>query len=241
MCSRERESQRRADNHEKSCIHRPAGRRGRRQAFLIENGGFEEGIAYPNGLDGNTGGIPNPWVMTSWSPDTHDKTGVDGWDDDTGIDFGDGVGIFQNMPTIFGNRFVGIAAGNFGVEAFGQTVSGMRIGDRITVSAWMQTDDRGRGGIAGGPFSGLGTIDVYVDSVRVGSFNPNSRGGIWEQRSLSFVAETESAFISFVANYDPTTGEAAFMGIDEIQAVPEPATLAALGVGLGLLARRRRR
>lgn len=147
------------------------------------------------------------------------------------------------------NRFLGFAAGNaqgtFFNESFSQTTAPLVGGQTYTISADLAADDLGKASGFGGPYTGRGSVDVYLDSNYIGSLAPNTATLTWESRSFTFVApNVSSALFTFVAGLDPITMHPSYIGIDNIQlVVPEPGSIF-LGISavasLGLRFRRRR-
>lgn len=207
----------------------------------ILNGSFETGVGYSSGPNIYVAGTPTPWVATSYTPDLYDNTGADGW----GIG---GIPAYDNMfKGVFacqGNRFIGFAASpDFGGinEAFQQTTAPLIAGQPYTLSACMAVDDLGKAIPYGGPYSGRGEVDVYLNSSLIGTFAQNTASLTWESRSISFIAPSSGpATFEFVAQLDPNTSHASYIALDHI-AVPAPASLPLLGLtGVAAMHRRRR-
>lgn len=211
------------------------------QAF-IANGSFETGLAYPGGPNIFSAGTPAPWVATTFTPDMYDNTGADGW----GLA---GIPAYQNMfagvAACKGNRFIGFGASvTFSFqEAFGQSVSGLTVNQSYTISSCMITDTHASIPQYGGPYSGFGQVDAYFNNVLIGTFSPNTTALTWQARSFSFVAPASSGFLEFRAAinpFDPVL-QGSYMGLDDIQVVPEPGSVAALAIGAAAVIVRRRR
>lgn len=209
-------------------------------AAIVANGSFETGLAYPGGPNIFSAGTPTPWVATSYTPDMYDNTGADGW----GLG---GVPAYQNMfantAAYQGHRFLGFAvstAMNF-YEAFGQNVSGLNQGSTYTLQAALITDTHAQILQYGGPYSGFGMVGVYFNNALVGTLTPNSQALTWQSRSFTFVAPASSGFLEFRAQANPNDPvlQGSYMGIDGIEVVPEPASFAALGLGVVALLRRK--
>ncbi|MCL4221625.1 MAG: hypothetical protein KJZ65_09660 [Phycisphaerales bacterium] len=204
----------------------------------IQNGSFELGLAYPSGLSIFTAGTPSPWFATSFTPDLYDNTGVDGWSL-AGIPAYNGM--FAQMLACDGNRFIGFAASATFSEAFAQTTAPLVAGQQYTLGACMAVDDLGKAAPFGGPYTGRGVVDVYLNSGYIGSFAQNTATYTWEARSITFVATSSlPATFTFVAQVDPTNGAASYMALDHIRLVPAPGAAALLGLGGVMCARRRR-
>ena len=211
------------------------------QAF-IANGSFESGLAYSGGPNIFSAGTPAPWVATSFTPDMYDNPGADGWSLA-------GIPAYQNMfantPACQGHRFIGFGASvtfNF-QEAFGQSVSGLTVNQTYTISTCLITDTHASIPQFGGPYSGFGQVDVYFNNSQIGTFTSNTTALTWQSRSFSFVAPASSGFLEFRAAinpFDPVL-QGSYMGMDDIQVVPEPGSVVAMVAELaGILVRRRR-
>ncbi len=204
----------------------------------IQNGSFELGLAYPSGPNIFTAGTPTPWVATSFTPDLYDNTGVDGWNL-AGIPAYNGM--FAHMLACDGNRFIGFGASAAFNESFEQTTAPLVAGQQYTLSACMSVDDFGKAAPFGGPYTGRGVVDVYLNSAYIGSFAQNTATYAWQSRSITFLATSSlPATFSFVAQVDPLSGAASYIGLDGIRLVPAPGAMALIGIG-GVLSMRRRR
>lgn len=210
---------------------------------FITNGSFETGVAYTGGPNIFSAGTPAPWTATNFTPDMYDNSGADGW----GLA---GIGAYGNMMSgvvaTHGHRFIGFGASapmGFS-ESFGQNVSGLTINNQYTVSASMVTDDTTLGNQQfGGPYDGFGTIDAYFNNAYIGTFSQNTLSKTWQTRSFTFTAGATSGFLEFRAVIDTSTPvlRSSYMGLDNIQTVPEPVSLMTLGFGVAAMLRRRMR
>ncbi|MBL8059186.1 MAG: hypothetical protein JNK63_00550 [Chthonomonas sp.] len=211
-------------------------------AFIV-NGSFETGTAYSGAPNIFSPGTPAPWVATTFTPDMYDNAAVDGW----GIG---GIAAYNNMMSgvvaAHGHRFIGFAASapmGFG-ESFGQNVSGLTVNNQYTVTASMITDPTTLGNVQfGGVYDGYGTIDAYFNNAYIGTFAQNTLSKTWQTRSFTFTASATSGFLEFRAMADMSTPvlRSSYMGLDNLQTVPEPFTMVTLGLGLASLIRRRSR
>lgn len=210
---------------------------------FITNGSFESGSAYGGSPSIWVAGTPAPWTATSYTPDMYDNTGADGW----GMA---GIAAYDNMMSgvtaCGGNRFIGFAAstGFGGInEAFGQNVSGLVPGQMYTISTCMITDVSAPALAFGGPYNGYGHVDVYLNSIYLGTFTNNTLAKTWQARSFSFFAPATSGFLKFEAQLDNTSPVLlnSYMGLDDLQVVPEPASMIIVSSGVLALLRKRRK
>lgn len=198
-----------------------------RAESLVINGSLEGDIANME--------LPAGWVVLGGTPDTMDTTsnvGVQDWRS------------FAVAPTASpdGGTWVGLGiTGNY-IEQFGQSISGLTVGQTYTVS-W-QAANFGVNNF-NNSYLGSNAIGVLLDGASIGQGAKLSLSSSWHAQSLSFVATSTSPLLSFrLAN-----AEKAYLGIDGISltaggvtpAVPEPSgwVLMALGsVALGVARRR---
>lgn len=211
-------------------------------AFIV-NGSFETGTAYTGGPNIFSAGTPTPWVATSFTPDMYDNTGADGW----GLaGIGPYNGMMSSVVAAHGNRFIGFGASaplGF-AESFGQAVLGLIVNTLYAVTTSMITDNTTLGNQQyGGPYDGFGTVDAYFNNAYVGTFAQNTLSKTWQTRSFTFTAGAAAGFFEFRAMIDNSTPvlRSSYMGLDNIQTVPEPLSMVALGLGVLPLLRRRLR
>lgn len=198
-----------------------------RAESLVVNGSLEGSIA---NMD-----VPTGWTVLAGTPDTVDLTsnvGVSGW-----LSFG-------VAPTASpdGGTWVGLGIDGSYIESFGQTLSGLSIGQTYTVS-WQAANF----GINNSANSYLGSnaIGVMLDGASIGQGSSLSLSSSWSTQSLTFVATSASQLLSFQL----ATSEKAYLGIDGISvstggiapAVPEPSTWLMMAMGLAALGAARRR
>lgn len=179
-------------------------------------------------------GVPTGWTIFEGTPDIMDAT--------------DNVGLLNTLrfgatPTAStdGGTWVGLGSYGSYMERFGQTLSGLTVGQQYTVS-W----EAGNFGYTYGSINYLGSnaISVQVDGVTVGSGTQLDLGSNWYKQSLTFTAGAASQQLSFIL---ASTTSKAYMSIDGVsvkatQAVPEPGTWALMGLGLfGVMAATRRK
>jgi hypothetical protein len=199
-----------------------------RAESLVVNGSLNGSIA---NMD-----VPTGWTVLAGTPDTMDTTsnvGVSGW-----LSFG-------VAPTVSpdGGTWVGLGIRGDYIEQFGQTLSGLAVGQTYTVS-WQAANF----GVLNSVDSYLGSnaISVMLDGATIGQGATLGLSSNWATQSLTFVATSASQMLSFRL----AQGEKAYMGIDGISvttggltpAVPEPSTWALMAMGvvaIGALRRRR--
>lgn len=219
----------------------------------LVNGDFETGVPYPAAIGRFnifSSGAPTPWSAPPLiSPDCYANVSAninDGWPL-TGIPaYGN---MFQNMLAASGNRFMGMAAGvgpNGGTffESIRQTTPPLIGGQTYTISAALAAEDTGKAPPQyGGPYTGRGKVDVYLDNAYIGTLAPNTASLTWQQRSFSFVApNTSTAVFDFrVAFANASAPVPSYVGIDNITLVPEPGACLLTTTGLALCSFRRRR
>jgi len=198
-----------------------------RAESLVVNGSLDGSIA---NMD-----VPTGWTVLAGTPDTVDLTsnvGVSGW-----LSFG--VAPTESPD---GGTWVGLGINGSYIESFGQTLSGLTIGQTYTVS-WQAANF----GINNSANSYLGSnaIGVMLDGASIGQGDSLSLSSAWSTQSLTFVATSASQLLSFQL----ATSEKAYLGIDGISvttggttpAVPEPSTWALMAIGVAALAATRRR
>jgi len=130
-----------------------------------------------------------------------------------------------------GNYMIVNGSVNTGLDVYATvTVAGLTAGSTYSLSAWVTNV------YPDNPAS----LDFSVDSNNVGTISPVGLG-TWQQFSTTFVATGSTASISILDTNQIAHGND--FGIDDIsvEAVPEPATMAVLGLGAAALLRRRRK
>ena len=168
-------------------------------------------------LEGQVGAgqVPAGWSINSITPDTTSAT---------------------NQPFTFnvnpgdspdGGTWVALARNTNVFESFGQTVAGLIVGTTYEISYYVTNT-----GCCSGGFSADAEILVDVDLTNVFTGTTRTQDGTWYQEAFNFTATAASHRFDFYL----ATGLNAYMGIDGISMVasdvPEPGTLALLGIGL---------
>lgn len=167
-------------------------------------------------------GVPTGWSVTTPSPDTMDAT--------HNVGVNDGGTTFSATPsaTPDGGTWVGFAREGTFIESFGQTVSGFTVGAMYSM-AWYH----GNFGYNLG-YTGTNAISLLINGVSVGDGGALALGSAWVNESVSFVASATSLRFDFQLR-DTARSYHSIDGIrltDVVTGVPEPMSLALVGVGL---------
>lgn len=184
-------------------------------------------------------GTPSGWTILEGTPDTMDggnNVGVAGATD---------FGVAPASASPDGGTWVGIGMNGSYVERFGQTLSGLSIGQTYTVSWFAGNFGLNRMSDTGNvQYLGSNAIDVMLDGVSVGHGATLGLSSNWFNESLTFTATSASQQLSFKL----ASATKAYLSIDGIAvvagatpAVPEPSTWAMMGIGLVGLALSKRR
>lgn len=180
---------------------------------IVVNGSLTDAI--------ENNGVPSGWTIFDGSPDVMDALNNVGVEDL--LNFGATPSASPD-----GGTWVGIGSDVGYVERFGQTLSGLTIGQQYTVS-WFA----GNFGYTLGSNSYLGSnaINVMIDGASIGTGSALTLGSAWASQSLTFSATSASQLISFKL----ATSDKAYLSIDGIAvtaAVPEPSTWLMMALGL---------
>ncbi len=191
------------------------------QAAIVTNGSLTGPIA--------NGGVPSGWTVMLGSPDTMDASanvGVPGLGD-----FGAAPGASPD-----GGTWVGMGSDVGFVERFGQTLTGLTVGQTYSIS-WAA-------GNFGYSPTGFGYINpnaiaAMIDGSVVGTGGTLALSSNWMAQSVSFVASATTHQLAFQLATDAKS----YMSIDgiNVSAVPEPSTIALMLAGVGLVALRTQR
>ena len=221
------------------------------QAQNLVNGGFE-GVGAVNTGNGWT---VNPITLTSGPGGA---SGVDqGW-----ATFGGDAGATASQSSVAAlsgtySLLETVNAGNnWGPAGAYQIISGITPGQKYTFDVWAMTDTANDAYAAGAGFlvqlgfensalGGISTVENPGNNVGISAALPSSLG-VWQQYSVSATAPagyTDAiVYLMFQDNGTATATENLYID-NAVLAVPEPATIALLGMGLALplyLIRRRK-
>jgi hypothetical protein len=109
-------------------------------------------------------------------------------------------------------------AGNSGLLVWGQTVSGLTVGQKYEFSLWLSSWDSASPAI----------VDIRIDNAIQATFNAPASTAVWVNHSFLWTASSTS--VGFTAIYDNNTVvQGNDFALDDISltAVPEPTTMIA--------------
>lgn len=205
-------------------------------ANLIFNGSFE---VNSNVVNGGANDTADGWshfldLTPGASPDVWDNNGVGGI-------MPGFAGFFVGMNAFHGTKFASLAGNpplNNYVEGIESTAFNLTANTTYVLSTQLAY-------YAGAP-GGYHNPAALTARLRFGS-NPsgvlsvlaaNTASATWEQRTYSFQVATSGSYTLILSAED---GVINYLGIDDVSLnpVPEPTTMAALGLGAAALIRRR--
>ena len=197
---------------------------------LIVNGGFENPVVGNGNLGIYSGGST---AITGWT-----VTGTDVLILDTNYgEPGNGIARFASQEGVQSLDITGSA--NTGLaDGVRQTIStAMGMTYRVSFSV-----GRAQSSVNSSLYNSPSTVRLSIGGGPLTSYtNSNSTSGTtnWQSFTTSFVATGTSTDVAFLNG----TPDNSFAGLDNVsvQAVPEPASLAALGLGAAALLRRRKK
>ncbi len=189
---------------------------------VIANGGFDDYVIEPNSFQYAPNGQPNV-----------------GWTFDGGAGISRNLSAWQNapehdpsIPAVYAPEGNQIAY--FQGSSLSQTISGFELGVTYSLS-WLEQSRINHGG--------ANNLTVLIDGEVIYDSHLVTNS-TWEERTSNpFVARNESMTLTLLSNNPPLSGDNTVF-VDDVHfnfVIPEPTTLAMLGVGVGLIALRRRR
>ena len=213
-------------------------------ANLVQNADFEQTTLTSSQQFAGSTQVAN-WSTTGYNflfmPGTADSTGAAriGWPDIVTF-WGPNTGVangFEDSPT--GGNWIG-ADGAYLVGPIQQTINNLVVGQNYQLSFdWAAAQQSGYyGPTTEGWIVSLGNQTFATEILH----NPNQGFQDWRQQTFNFTATSTSEVLSFLAAGTPT-GNPPFSLLDNVQlnAVPEPGSLALMLAAMGVLVANSRR